>query len=148
MDFFKKTLGISLFLLSFATAKAQNPSDILGVWFTADARSKIEITERNGKYFGSIAWIDQPNDASGKPRKDLENPESSLRSKSILGLENLKNFVWDKSDKRWEDGTIYDPRNGETYACQITLKSDAKLEVRGYLGLPAFGRTEVWVKSK
>ena len=43
-------------------------------------------------------------------------------------------------------GTIYDPRDGKTYKCRMTLKKDGTLEVRGYLGLALFGKTVVWTR--
>ena len=40
-------------------------------------------------------------------------------------------------------GTIYDPRDGKTCKCKMTLKKDGTLEVRGYVGLSLFGKTAV-----
>ena len=41
--------------------------------------------------------------------------------------------------------TILDPDDGDLYRCAAVLRNDGrKLEVRGYVGLPLFGRTQVW----
>lgn len=45
-------------------------------------------------------------------------------------------------------GTIYDPRNGKTYECEVTLEYDGTLEVRGYVGLPLYGKTVVWTRAE
>jgi len=63
----------------------------------------------------------------------------------LLGLQILKNFVYDAQDKEWEDGTIYDPKNGKTYSCIMTLSGN-NLNVRGYVGISMLGRTGVWTK--
>ena len=57
----------------------------------------------------------------------------------------LKDFVY-KGDGEWADGTIYDPQNGSTYNCVIKLKDENTLDLRGYIGLKTFGRTDVWVR--
>jgi uncharacterized protein (DUF2147 family) len=64
----------------------------------------------------------------------------------LNGLILLNNFVFDADDKVWEDGTIYDPKNGKTYSCNITLVDD-KLNVRGYVGISMIGRTAIWTKA-
>ncbi len=65
----------------------------------------------------------------------------------MIGLTILKNFEF-KSKNVWSDGTIYDPKDGKTYSCKLTLVSNNKLEVRGYVGISLFGRTETWTKIK
>ena len=63
----------------------------------------------------------------------------------LLNLQILKDFVYDAEDKEWEDGTIYDPKNGKTYSCYMTLDG-TKLNVRGYVGVSMIGRTSVWTR--
>jgi uncharacterized protein (DUF2147 family) len=46
-------------------------------------------------------------------------------------------------DRRWT-GTIYNRENGKTYSCVVTLLPTGQMKVRGYVGLPMFGRTAVW----
>jgi len=64
----------------------------------------------------------------------------------------LKGFSYDASDDKWDGGTIYDPENGKTYKCVIRIADEkasngmTKLNVRGYIGIPALGRTTVWVR--
>ncbi len=43
-------------------------------------------------------------------------------------------------------GEILDPHNGRTYRCKIRVKGNT-LEVRGYLGISLFGRTQTWVRE-
>ena len=42
-------------------------------------------------------------------------------------------------NSRWQ-GKIYDPESGNTYESYMKLKSGV-LEIRGYVGMPMFGRT-------
>jgi uncharacterized protein (DUF2147 family) len=55
----------------------------------------------------------------------------------------LKDFVYQEKSE-WSEGTIYDPLNGSTYSCTIKMTDPNTLEIRGYIGVSAFGRTDVW----
>ncbi|MFN9881975.1 MAG: DUF2147 domain-containing protein, partial [Bacteroidota bacterium] len=71
------------------------------------------------------------------------NPDESMRTVPLKGYRLLKDFEF-KSKALWEDGTIYDPENGSTYNCTIKMKDKNTLDIRGYIGVSALGRTDVW----
>jgi len=119
---------------------------LIGVWQPSDGRSYLKIERIGNKYFGRVVWLKEPNDENGNPRVDKNNPDESLRSTPLKGYRVLKDFVYNTEDKIWEDGTIYDPKNGTTYNCKIELKEENKIEVRGYVGAAVFGRTDVWTR--
>ena len=125
-------------------AFSQQADDLLGVWFNQEKSAKIQIFKVGEKYDGKIIWLKEPM-RDGEPKLDRENEDEDLRSRPIIGLEILKDFEFD--DDEWEDGTIYDPKNGETYSCYITKEGD-KLNVRGYLGIALIGRTSIWTKAE
>lgn len=127
-------------LSSFAGTQAS----ILGQWYTTDKGAIVEIYQCGNKLCGKIIWLKEPNKDDGKPKTDENNPDKSKHMQPIIGLNILKNFV-DKGNNSWEDGEIYDPENGKTYSCNMSLNGSV-LEVRGYIGLSLFGRTEKWTK--
>jgi uncharacterized protein (DUF2147 family) len=132
-------LAVSLFvsLPSFA----QNT--VIGKWLSESKKGITEIYEVNGKFYGKLVWLKEPNDATGKLKLDKENKNESLRTSPILGLVILKDFVI--RDGEWKDGTIYDPENGKTYKCTMWLKDVNTIKVRGYWG--PFYRTQIWTRS-
>jgi len=137
-----------LLLLIVATAThtfAQNKDAIVGKWLNPTGEGQIEIYKKGDKYFGKLAWIKEPN-LNGKPKVDANNPDESLRSKPLLGLELLQNFKYD--DGAWSGGTIYDPKKGKTYSCTMTLKGNDVLNVRGYIGISLLGRSETFKRVK
>ncbi len=140
-------LGIVVF--SFKTA-VTNADDIIGIWEPSNGRSRIKIEKIGTKYYGKIVWLKDPNDAvSKKPKVDKNNPDTSMRNVPLKGYRILKDFTYNtdnKDEKEWHKGTIYDPENGSTYSCNIKMKKENTLDIRGYIGVKALGRTDTWKK--
>ncbi len=141
----KKSVFLIVFSLFSIIVFAQKRDDVLGKWVNPSGEGQIEIYKKSERYFGKLTWLKEPNDAAGKPKLDIKNPDAGLRSKPVLGLEILKDFVFE--DERWTDGTIYDPKTGKTYSCNITIKNN-QLNIRGYIGISLIGRSEVWKRVK
>ncbi len=126
-------------------APAKQPADaILGVWLTQEKDGKVEIYRSGDKFFGKLMWGKNLYEKDGKTlKKDIKNPEPSQRERTLLNLVMLRDFMYKEGE--WKDGRIYDPRSGKTYSSTMKLK-DGNLEVRGYIGLPAFGKSTVWTR--
>ena len=121
--------------------------DVVGKWKTIDdetgnAKSIIEIYEEDGKYFGKIVKILTLD----KEDSVCTLCEGEKKNQPILGMVILTDL--EKDDDEWNDGKILDPNNGETYSCYISLESNDKLKVRGYIGFSLLGRTQYWHKVK
>ena len=137
----------SMWAGSTAWAQTHKGDDLLGTWLNEEATGKITLYKENGKYFGKLVWLREPNDkVTGKPRTDKENPEEKLKSAPLIGLVNMRNFTFDGTDE-WSGGTIYDPKNGKTYKCYIHFDGPNKLKIRGYIGVSLLGRNTYWTKS-
>ena len=134
-----------LFLFTSVQVKAQSENAILGVWYNTEKTAKVEILKKGSAFIGKIVWLKDPN-PGGKPAVDKDNPDAKLKSRPLMGLNLLEGLKFDSG--MWEDGTIYDPKTGKTYSCQLTLKSKDVLEVKGYIGFSLIGRTVEWTKAK
>lgn len=142
----KIILTAAIFLLVSTFSFAQ--SKVEGIWFNTKKDGKIEIFQKDGKFYGKIVWLLEPMDPNdGKAKRDIENPDDSKHQDPIIGLEILKGLEFDE-DNVWDDGKIYDPENGKTYSCKMTLKDNDNLDVRGYVGFSLLGRTENWTRVK
>lgn len=73
---------------------------------------------------------------------DVHNPDAAQRGRKLRGLEIGSQFELVDSTHA-AGGLLYDPRSGRTYRGAIILDGDT-LKLRGYIGLPIFGRTETW----
>jgi uncharacterized protein (DUF2147 family) len=118
-------------------------NEIVGIWEPSSGKARVKIDKIEDKYLGRIVWLREPNDKNGNPKKDKNNSDETLRVKPLLGYRMLRDFTYSEK-KVWENGTIYDPESGSTYSCTITMTDDNTLEVRGYIGVSLFGRTDVW----
>lgn len=121
-----------------------NPDAILGVWLNSSGKGQIQLYKQGNKYFGKLVWLKEPNDEQGKPKLDIKNPDKNAKTKPLIGLVILRDFVHD--DGEWTGGRIYDPQNGKDYKCYMKLKDSKTLNVRGYIGISMIGRTEVWTR--
>lgn len=128
-------------------AQAQN--EILGQWYNDIKSSKLEVYKENGKFYGKVVWLETTTNSDGSsPRTDEFNPEVSKRNEPLMGKVILKDLKWDAEDKEWQDGTIYDPKNGKTYECYCKMQEDGSLYFKGYiLGMTWLGRSTTWTRN-
>jgi len=122
------------------TGLPENVSPV-GLWENEDAT--LQIFESNGKLSARIVALKVPKTPEGKEKTDIHNPDPTRRSTPIIGLVFMSGFV-KKSDTRWDGGTIYDPKSGNTYSCFMELETPKKIKVRGFIGVSLLGRTEYW----
>ena len=145
-------------VLAAAQGSDLEPGDaILGAWLSgAEGKelARVRIYREGGKYFGEIVWLEYPEfreddeqGMAGMTKVDRENRDPTLRSQLILGLVILKNFSFEPDRKwPWTGGTVYDPENGKTYRCRMRLEKNGALKIRGYVGIPLFGRSTRWTR--
>ena len=76
--------GVLGAIATFGLAAGEDePADeLLGQWYTEDNESKVEVVKKDGKFFGKIIWLsepnygaDEPDGDAGKPKRDKNNPD-------------------------------------------------------------------------
>jgi uncharacterized protein (DUF2147 family) len=144
----RRTKFLMVLILGFLTNNiwAQKADDVLGVWKNGEGTAMIQIYKKGEKYNGKIVWLKEPNKPDGTPKVDDKNPDEKLRTRPTKGLENLRGFEY-IGEGKWENGNIYDPKSGSDYSCTMKLTDTNTLEVRGYIGVSLFGRTDVWKRQ-
>jgi uncharacterized protein (DUF2147 family) len=122
--------------------------DIIGVWLVQDKDAQVRIyRSTNGKYYGKVHWLKEPNDNEGKPRVDIHNPDESLRATPIMGKVIMKDFSYDPEAKEWIDGTIYQSQTGKTYTGYMELNADGTLYMKGFvMGMRFLGKSNIWTR--
>ncbi len=147
MTFITFGLSISLAMPGMAFASEASP---LGVWHTIDdksgkPRSVVRITEANGELQGKIEKIFYDADEAQNPKCTLCTDHR--KDQPVIGMVFLNGLK--KDGDRYTGGQILDPKNGKVYKSRAELiEGGKKLEVRGYVGAPMFGRTQTWVRAE
>ena len=127
---------VFLLLLSLSSL-AHAATGVLGDWMNP-TQSVIRIYPCGNSVCAKIVKLSPT--APGKI--DYRNPDASLRNRPLCGLEIGMGFHQIDAD-HLDSGHLYDPESGKTYKGTIASVGD-ELDLRGYIGIPLFGRTEVW----
>jgi len=143
----KLVLAAAAVVLTGGGAAAQG-ANLLGRWLTEGGKSHVQIYQCGPHLCGRIAWLREPSMADGRPKVDLRNPDQSKRAQPIIGLMMLWNMAKASDPNEWEGGRIYNPEDGETYKSTLKLRPDGKLEVRGYVGVSLFGKSQYWERVR
>jgi uncharacterized protein (DUF2147 family) len=77
--------------------------------------------------------------------KDIHNPDPALRTRALCGLKIGAGFILRDPDHA-SGGTLYDPKTGKTYHGAMSAEG-ARLDLRGYVGIPLFGESQTWTRA-
>lgn len=123
----------------FLAVRPLSASDtgVVGVW-RGPENSVISIAPCGGSLCAKVLSTGNETNA----RIDTNNPNASLRTRPICGLQIGEGFHGSDPNKA-EGGHLYDPRSGKTYKGSMISEGDVLL-LRGYVGMSMFGRTARW----
>ena len=135
-------------LLALAGGALAQPGSVAGLWKniddqTKEAKALIRITESpDGVLTGRIEKI-----LTGNQDARCDKCTDDRKDKPVQGLTILQGLR--KQGDEWTGGEILDPSSGKVYRSRVKLvDGGGKLDVRGYLGTPMFGRSQVWVREQ
>jgi uncharacterized protein (DUF2147 family) len=108
---------------------------------TGQAEGIVRVFEVSGEVRGTVERVFSPPAPSANPL--CESCRGALKDQPVVGMTILSGVR--RTGDGFSSGEILDPDNGQVYRCNIRLMEDGRmLEVRGYIGVPLFGRTQVW----
>ena len=139
----KKRL-IFMFMTMFIGIGSMSAQSVIGKWKTIDdetgkPKSIVEISEKDGKIYGKVIEILTENKTAV-----CSKCEGTNKNKPIKGLTIITGLKKDGSE--YNGGKILDPTSGKEYKCMMKLNGKDKLDVRGYVGIQALGRTQTWIR--
>lgn len=134
-------LGVVVFASPFDAPASPAAEAIRGDYWTEDREAIARIYREDGRWLGKLVWTEDAD------AKDDENPDPELRDRPLRGLVFLRGFRFD-GRRRWVDGEVYAPDDGKTYSGHIEMDGVQTLKLRGYVGIPLFGRTAEWERVK
>ena len=145
----KAIVGFSIACASLTTFAAS----IEGYWKSIDDRtgeqlSIVEIRKgADGRYHGKIAY--RYPVPGGAALVNCTKCPPPYTNQPILGLEIFSGFKEDPDKPNaYVDGKVLEAKSGKIYKGKANLSADGKrLRLRGYVGVSALGRTQVWIRT-
>ena len=128
----------------FAQSAAEQTA--AGFWQQVDSDGHVGgwfyFVEKNGRFEGRLVkMFKRPGE--NRTFTVCAKCQGAQKNAPMLGLTIVKGMRRD--GLKYDEGTILDPRDGTVYHAQMELSPDGeKLSVRGYLGIPLLGQTQVW----
>ena len=136
-------------MLSLPAAWADDTSPV-GLWKNIDdvsgkPKALIRISDNKGELEGRIEKLFRPADQDQNPKCD--RCEGVNKDQPVIGMVFMSGLK--KSGDEYTGGQILDPDNGKVYKSKLTLVDGGKkVNVRGYIGMPMLGRSQVWVRQE
>ena len=142
--------AVCIALLAGGAAMAQTTPSApgpAGRWISANGNVEVDIAHCGPAWCGTITRV-LGQQSMSRPGEVMTPADT----RPAVGMTILKDFVPDDADNAggaggspagWR-GQIYNRENGKTYSCLMSLDATGGLVLRPYVGLPIFGRTQVW----
>ena len=152
-----RRLFLAVLLAAFAPALSAQAQSVMGTWLTASGKAQVKIDpcsdQASGPICGYIVGLVDPRGPDGvvvspEVATDFRNENPALRSRKVLGMPLIWGFKKTSDPNAFEDGQIYNGENGKIYSANISLQPDGTLRLRGYVGSPMFGETQIWTRVK
>ena len=136
-------------------ATGQNPAwpheQLTGLWEQYDDDTKqlsslVRLVQLPDGHFEGVVEKIIPGPGED-PDPKCAKCEGMRKNQRVLGMQIITNLR--RTDiARYEKGEILDPDSGDSYRLRISvIENGQKLEVRGYLGLSFFGRSQIWLRA-
>lgn len=148
MDKYIKATGLLILLVLYpllpsVAAQRFEGDRIIGKWVSEQKNLVVEVYKAGVTYNAKIVWFNDRDDLS-RPmatRTDLNNTDPALKNRKLLGMDVLKMLTYNEGSSSWENGIIYDSRNGKDWNSCAYLTKSGLLCVKGYWHFKFIGRT-------
>lgn len=128
-----QVLAAALLLAASGTGASAQKADLSGLWQTETAGSTVRIARCGSGYCGTIA-------GTAGSGLDAQNPDPALRSRKLVGVQIMQ--AGTPSGDGFE-GSLYNPKDGKTYAGSVTPKGPDTIEVAGCV-LSVLCKRQTW----
>ncbi|GGI59811.1 MULTISPECIES: DUF2147 domain-containing protein [Acinetobacter] len=126
--------------------------DITGLWQSIDDKTGapkglVEIRkETNGTYTGKVVKLTPRTGYT--PKETCVDCPAPYTNKPIVGLDVVTGLKHSEG-LNYSNGRILDPNTGKIYSMKAKLSANGKrLHLRGYLGVSALGRNQIWIRAE
>ncbi|OTG97531.1 signal peptidase [Acinetobacter sp. ANC 4654] len=146
-----KSIKIVMALVFSSLSSLAFAEDITGTWKNIDdktgsSKAVLEIRqETNGTYTAKVIKITPRPGYT--PKEICVKCPAPYTNKPILGMDVLTGLKYAEG-LNFSGGKIIDPLSGNIYSMKAKLSANGKrLNLRGYVGISALGRSQTWIKN-
>lgn len=118
---------------------AQPPE--LGRWITESGNLEVSVAPCGDALCGTVVRV-LANRSMSAPGVDMAPADA----RPALGM-SLLSGLRPTDDGEWK-GQIYNRENAKHYSARVALAGKDQLVIRAYVGLPLFGKTQVWRRAE
>jgi len=142
MKYLSLLIGIFSLLTTESLLAKPKADDILGKWISGEKNLIVEVYKLGSEFRAKIVWFNDSDDKSQpmSVRRDFKNSDPRLRQRKIIGMEVLQVLHFNENKGEWQNGSIYDAKNGHEWNVKINLIENRQLKVRGYWHIEVIGQ--------
>jgi uncharacterized protein (DUF2147 family) len=129
---------------SVDASKGLAPEDALvGEWWTDNNEGRIRFSkDPDGTLRGTTTCCVPKVSSADHPAYDTHNPNPKLRGRSTVGIVLIWKLAYEEGE--YSGGFVYNPRDGKTYRFAAKVIDRDTVKIRGYMGIPLFGQSQIW----
>ena len=132
-----KNIWLLAISLGYSSVSLADSFDVFGTFLTEEKNSHIQILDcGDGSPCGKVVWLNPETLDEGVTPETAK----SKKGEPVLGLQMLSGF--ERKNKDWRGGTIYDPGKDKTYASRLKRLDNGTLEVKGCIAFIC--QTQIW----
>jgi len=141
------SIAMVLVLICMGAGAQMTPE---GIWHSIDdgsgkPKAEIKIALNAAGAFSGV--VQKALDPQPGQEPNCVKCSDDRKDKPKIGMEIIRGGKKVDGKDVWEGGKILDPDNGKEYRLLMTpIDGGKKLEIRGYIGTPMFGRTQTWIR--
>jgi uncharacterized protein (DUF2147 family) len=134
--------------LMAATSAGAASDPVFGDWLTVQGVAKMRVgpcAANPALTCATALWLKSGKDEAGAARLDANNPDATLRSRPLVGLQLISDLKREAPGV-WKDGKVYVPETGRTARANMTANPDGTLKVEGCVAMICQAKT--WTKAR
>ena len=145
-----KLLIVTLFTgICFAINPAPSPDLVCGKWMSSEKNLIVQVYKDGDVFRAKVIWfLNTDKTKTMEEWTDKHNPDPALRDRKLIGMSILRNLDYEPKSNSWENGKIYDAKNGREWDASVSIDKSGELKVTGYWHFKFIGRTMTFTRVK
>jgi uncharacterized protein (DUF2147 family) len=141
-----RVVSLAVMALGAFDANAAQPADVVGVWLSPKANTRVRISPCGAALCGNIVWMQNPNNPqTGEPLTDRNNPDPANQNRPILGLQIITDLKPGRAPGEWT-AKLYSPNDGNTRDATFLIDGPNGIKMEGCMLAGLLCRSQTWTR--